>query len=270
MGIMDKIREFCQDRPVAVFLIACAIVLFGRFTAAGIAQNHPEIVHGGYEAEGEAVLPADVPQETLADMRSNYSSTESELCALLQASVWDAGGRNAVFGETELRIRTTSETEESLAWAVSAAKREAHSTASEGEPFETWTFAIATSKGTEIAKLERVRLEDGGATSTLTCPLFGGGSWRAAEPVGEIALDAPSPEWFSEVGADPTTARRDLSAWCATWAPTAVKATWDYRAVVDYEAGTITCTLVLDDQSKTKVDMTVRLADGTIEIGRAS
>ena len=252
---MADILVWLGNHRRAVAAIAAAAVAFACLTAALCARNGRAIPAVAPAHAADAGTPVDLDGELDVDakgIRSGYGTLESDLAAFLQANVWTDSGETQAVRFRELVIDVAATEESVHPYVITACSRE------QGTSSETWTFALATDEGTEIAVLTRTEA-DGVVAATLECP-------EAAE---ELSIDGPDAAWCASYGIDRDALAGALTEYCAKRYPTASEAAWLDAVEIDYAEGTLAIEFALDNASSTHVEAVCDLDGGAIEIGRA-
>ena len=263
---MADILVWLRHHRRAVAAIAAAAVAFACLTATLCARNGRAIPAVAPARAADAGTPVDLDGELDVDakgIRAGYGTLESDLAAFLQANVWTDSGETQAVRFRELVVEVAATEESVHPYVITACSRE------QGASSETWTFALATDEGTEIAVLTRTEA-DGVVAATLECPLIlGGRRLVLAEAAAELSIDGPDAAWCASYGIDRDALAGALTEYCAKRYPTASEAAWLDAVEIDYAEGTLAIEFALDNASSTHVEAVCDLDGGAIEIGRA-
>lgn len=217
------------------------------------------------EAEDDAVA---LLSEEMRMRQGEYDAAAIELVGTLSANTWAVANEAATLTFTDKTYtETTPSGSETHAYVVLATAKQNDTRGL----LETTTAAIETDNGTYIMELMRATDEAGTeVTMGLACDAFKHSGYARADAAGGLVVSGLNSEINLMLGEQADQLKTELTDYCSKHYPSAGTATWDGRAEVDYEEGTIKLVFTLDNQAKTHVYVTYSINNHTFDIGKAA
>lgn len=239
----------------------------GQDAASGEAGRPDGDASGEGEGKGAAqgYDALDGTQKALADA---YGDKEREFVGFLQASVWtaDKEGKRLEFGEfsfTEIEGAATGSA--AVPFAISALTQSSEE--GSGAVVERTLAAMQTAASSKMIELQKVTDKDGNTTYSVTSEAFKAAkTYVRAEAASEFALEGVDGEFSTMIGGQQGELEGLLRELCATSYPTASKAVWDKRAVCDWDGGTVTFSVALNNDKKSQVGVVYSMEEKTFAI----
>ena len=251
----------------AVFVIASIVV---KAYVAPVVEEAAKAGEG-QSSRADGTLRSHASEVKLSKQQeeevSAYSDATLETAELLEANDWvNEDGSQLVFGRGYYVF--AGEAGEASAGAFVLGKPSTVTGASGGKVVKTTTCPVAV--GDDLALLNLVRTVDGeGEQIYVRCDALGNAKeYDRANASREVTVERPERAVYELAGGDeafPIIAR-EIGEYVARRYPSALTASWDATASVDYGSGSVQLGYRLDDRSQSRLKVLVPIGGGEPQI----
>lgn len=276
-GLLRALREHRMATLSAIFLLIL-FVGFSIVSATKVAQRRAQEAaapqqEGQQEGSGESdggqadAALSSSQQEAI----SGYTDEQRELVSLLSASVWSAnGGKNTLrFYESGRYVETSNGESAEHTYAITALDRSKDTAGAEVD-----TIAFETDSGTHIVTLTQTTGSAGEGSDDITSSLSSSSmftlkdtAYSRVDAARSVHVEGLNEEAVALMGGDEDALVRALSQWCAVHYPSVTEATWNQVISIDYESGTVTMALTLNNENPVVVTVVYKTDTGSFEFG---
>ncbi len=264
-----------KKKKVVIFGIV-AIILFIAVSVALYGIRHPQAVEEEASTPDTPVAEETVEPDTAlsAEQESlieGYDAETKELISLLEKNVWLSNGESSTLTFTTNTITESSGSrgeQNEHTYAVSALEKS--TSTAQGVNGETTTYTdydlvLLTEDGTYILKLRKTTAssDEGSDVWNASSTMFAyAKSYTLSQASEALAVSDTNDEFKALLGDAYGQLSDKLGDYCAIYFPTAAYAEWTATATIDWEYRTVTTTFMLDNTTKSQVDVIYEMGSG--------
>ncbi len=199
-----------------------------------------------------------------------YTDEEKDFIVFLSANIWtaDKETRRLVFSEYSFKETKDAEEGASTSFAISALTKTTETES--GATIEITTAALQTSTSSKLIELQKVTDKEGRVTYSLTSETFRGArTYVRTAGAANFTLKGVEnfPAFLEVIGQNQTELEEALKNYVAVTYPSAARATFEGRALIDWSANTVTFSVVLNNESNTQLNVVYHAEEKFFSVG---
>lgn len=259
--------------------IALGIVVaaFVALVAARALMVPGESQEPAEDAPGAEQVAQDPPDEgpALTDRQrrliAGYDQATLDLIATLEASTWTTGNEASTLSfedGTYTERNASGDVERTVAYAIEAVKTTVANDS--GATINRQTIVLDDGEGTEVISYDAVTSPTGDVSYTVSSDDFElSSAYLRAEPSEGVAVLGLDEAMAELIGGKTDELAEEMASYCALNYPTATSATFNNTATIDWDARTVSFSLMLDTRSRIDVPVTYSQDTSEFTIGRS-